>query len=203
MKAITQAILLLLLAMPALSKGEENVIRSKKPITWLGLDFSLARIIGAAAQFGGAGEVTLDELKNKYMPGWNLLFLTEPKKYDVAKYVRRDAVANKLEVTAKDNTAVDKDIFSINPSDMSRLRKADIEAQVSKMDFMDQHGVGYVIFIEGMNKGNERASGWITFVDMDTKKVLQTHRAEGSPGGFGFRNYWAKAFLSILKDTDN
>lgn len=40
------------------------------------------------------------------------------------------------------------------------------------MDFMDQHGVGYVIFIEGMNKGSELVSGWITFVDMDTKKVL-------------------------------
>src|ERR1041385_4716435 len=103
MNAIIRAFLLLLLAMPALSKGKETVIRSKKPITWLGLDFALARVVGPAAQFAGAGDVTYDELKNKYIPGWNGLFLAEPKKYDVAKYVRRDAVANKLEITAKDN----------------------------------------------------------------------------------------------------
>jgi hypothetical protein len=53
-----------------------------------------------------------------------------------------------------------------------------------------------------MSKASELASGWVTFVDTDTRKVLQTHRAEGKPGGFGFRNYWAKAFLSLLKDTD-
>ncbi len=203
MKTTIQTFLLLLLTIPARCKGGESVISSNKPITWLGLDFALARIISPTAQFEGMSDVTLDELSSKYIPGWNALFLTEPKKYDVAKNVKRDAVTNKVEITGKDNKAVGKEIFSANASDLSRLRKADIEAQVSKMDFMDQHGVGYVIFIEGMSKSDEYVSGWITFVDMDTKTILQTHRAEGKPGGFGFRNYWAKAFLALLKDTDN
>jgi hypothetical protein len=53
-----------------------------------------------------------------------------------------------------------------------------------------------------MSKSREEASGWITFVDMGSKTVLRTFRETGKPGGFGFRNYWAKAFLNILKDAD-
>jgi hypothetical protein len=40
---------------------------------------------------------------------------------------------------------------------------------------------------------------WVTFVDMKSKTVLLTKHMEGKAGGFGFRNYWAKSFLNVLK----
>ncbi len=51
MKTTIQAFFLLLMTMPAFSKGEGNVLSSKRPITWLGLDFALARMIGVCCSF--------------------------------------------------------------------------------------------------------------------------------------------------------
>jgi len=183
-------------------KGED-IVRSNKPITWLGLDFSQARHIGIASHFKDAGEVTADAVRDKYIPGWNELFINEQKKFDVAKYVHRESVAYALEVTSKPNNKVGANFFSMDPGDYSRLSESDISKAVKAYDFMGKKGVGLLFFVESMSKGKEEASAWITFVDMGTKTVLQTRRATGKPGGFGFRNYWAKAFLNILKETDS
>ena len=56
--------------------------------------------------------------------------------------------------------------------------------------------------IDGMSKSKEEASGWVTFVDMKSKKVLLTEYKTGKAGGFGFRNYWAKSFQNILKAAE-
>src|ERR1700755_994478 len=70
-------------------------------ITWLGLDFSQARFIGPASQYKDAGEVTTDEFRDKYTVAWNELFVSEPKKFNVAEMVHRPSVKYALEVTAR------------------------------------------------------------------------------------------------------
>jgi hypothetical protein len=179
-----------------------SVKKSDAPVTWLGLDFTMCRFIGDAHQFKDAGEITAADMREKYFPAWNQLFINEQKKYDVAKYVRRDAVGYAIDVTAKANDKAGKDIFSNNPSEFSRLSRADIEKAVKSYSFQGQKGVGLLFFIEAMSKGQEAASGWVTYVDMDKKQMLKTERITGKAGGFGFRNYWAKAFLNILKDAE-
>ena len=203
MKTLILYSLLLLAGMPAFAQKSNDVIHSKEPITWLGLDFTMTRFIGDAAQWKDAGRITANDISNKYAPAWNRLFINEPKKYDVAKYVNRPSVAYATEVTEHANAAVSDKFFSNDPADVSRLKESDIAAAVKKYDFKGKTGIGMLIFIEGMNKGSESAAGWVTFVDMGSRKVLQTRRATGDAGGFGFRNYWAKAFLDILKQADN
>jgi hypothetical protein len=202
MKSLLCLALLLVSAFTVHAQNGNDILNSDQPITWLGLDFTQARFIGSANQFKDAGEVTVDAVKNKYIPGWNELFINEQKKYDVAKYARRMSVSYALDVTSRANNKVGGTFFSMNPGDFSRLTEADIAKVVKKYDFMGKKGVGMLIFIEGMSKGADAASGWITFVDMGKKTVLQTRRVTGKAGGFGFRNYWAKAFLNILKETD-
>ena len=184
-------------------KDNNDVIHSDKPVTWLGIDFSQARFIGSATQFKDAGDVTADAVRDKYIPAWNELFINEQKKYDVAKYVHRESVAFALDITTRANNKVGESFFSQNPADYSRLTESDISKAVKKYDFMGNKGVGLIFFVEGMSKGKDEAAAWITFVDMGSRTVLQTRRATGKAGGFGFRNYWAKAFLNILKETDS
>jgi len=191
------------LSLISFAKGGSDVINSDKPITWLGLDLSHARFIGDATQYKDLGDVTGAEIRDKYAPGWNDLFIKEQKKYDVAKYVRRDEVKYAIGVTERVNNNINKSFFSNDPDDYSHLTESDIKNAVKKYDFKGEKGVGYVIIIEGMSKGKEAATGWITFVDMSNKSVLETRRVTGKAGGFGFRNYWAKAFFNILKETNN
>lgn len=183
------------------AQKSESVLKSGKPVTWLGLDFSQARYIGSATQFKEAGEITTEQLRDKYFPGWNDLFVNEQAKYDVAKYTDRGSVTYALEVTKKANNSIRGKIFSEDPNDYERLTAADIAKQVKSYNFAGNKGVGLVFIIEGMSKGKEEVSAWVTFVDMGTKSVLQTQRITGRAGGFGFRNYWAKGFFNILKDV--
>lgn len=202
MKTILSFLFVCCLSAGSLFAQDGDVIHSDAPITWLGLDFSHCRYIGDAHQFKDAGEITPDQMRDKFYPAWNQLFINEQKKYDVAKYVHRSSVEYATEVTDAANDKAGKDVFSNNPSDFSRLSKADIEKAVRGYNFKGKKGVGLLFFIEGMSKGKEAASAWVAFVDMGKKTVLQTGRLTGDAGGFGFRNYWAKAFLNILKHVD-
>jgi hypothetical protein len=203
MKSVCFFAFLLLAAYAAPAQKDNDIVRSDKPVTWLGIDFTQARYIGSATQFKDAGEVTADVVRDKYIPAWNELFINEQKKYDVGKYVHRESVAFALDITTRANNKVGASFFSENPADYAHLTEADITKVVKKYDFMGNKGVGLIFFVEGMSKGKEEAAAWITFVDMGGKTVLKTRRITGKPGGFGFRNYWAKAFLNILKETDS
>ena len=44
---------------------------------------------------------------------------------------------------------------------------------------------------------------WVTFVDMKSKTVLFTTYQTNPPGGFGFRNYWAKPLYTTLKNMES
>jgi hypothetical protein len=183
-------------------KGKNSsVIKSDAEITWLGMDFSQLRIIGTAAQWKDAGVISGDQLRDKYVPSWNELFLSEQKKFDVAKYVDRNAVHYEIDITTKaNNKKFPAKVFFDNPSDFEHLEEADIRNLVKGYDFQGKSGTGLLFFVEAMSKGKEQACAWVTFVDMKSRTVLETKRIYGSAGGFGFRNYWAKSFFNILKN---
>jgi hypothetical protein len=170
-------------------------------ITWLGLDFSQARFTGPATQYKDAGAVTQEEFRDKYTIAWNQLFIDEQKKYDVAEMVHRPTVKYALEVTAKANANIKKDLFGGGPDDLRTLDEKKIGDLVSNYDFQGKTGSGVLFFVEGMSKGEAKAGAWVTLVDMKTKKVLFTTFKIGKAGGFGFRNYWAKSWVNIMKDA--
>src|ERR1700754_1219542 len=170
-------------------------------ITWLGLDLSQAKFIGPASQYKDAGEITNDEFRDKYTVAWNELFISEPKKFNVAEMVHRPSVKYALEVTAKANGNIKKEFFGASPNDFRTLDEKKIGDLVSKYDFQGKTGSGVLFFVEGMSKGDAQAGAWVTLVDMKTKKVLLTTFKIGKAGGFGFRNYWAKSWANILKEA--
>lgn len=196
------ALLLLLNVKPVTAQTKEDITGGTAEITWLGMDFTQAKFIGAATQFKDAGEITNGEFRDKFIPGWNQLFINEEKKYDVAKVVHRTAIKHAMEVTEKANNAIKGDFFTNNPDDYMHLDAEKVEGLVKKYNFQGKTGIGLIFFIEGMSKGKDQASAWVAYVDMKGKKVLMSQHITGKAGGFGFKNYWAKAFYNILKDSD-
>jgi hypothetical protein len=182
-----------------------DIFDTSKPITWLGIDFSQTKIIGTANQWGDKGAITNAELRDTYTVAWNELFINEQKKYDVAKAVHRATVKYDIDIALKANQAslAQKDFFTNSPSDFKTLTEASIAALVKNYDFKNDDGIGLIFFVEGMSKGTDSMGVWVTFVDIKTKTVLLTDYQTEKPGGFGFRNYWAKPFYTILKNMDS
>ncbi len=188
-------------ASSANAQTSSDVYGGSSDITWLGMDFTQVKFIGTATQFKDAGEISNSDFRDKYIPAWNQLFVNEPKKYNVAEATRRTEVKYAVDITDKVNSKIKKDFFSTSTDEYRTLNESKIADLVKNYDFGGKTGIGLIFFIDGMSKGKDEVSGWPTFVNMKTKKVLLTSNQTGKPGGFGFRNFWAKGFLEILKDV--
>jgi len=164
-------------------------------ITWLGLDFSQAAFIGSPE---GGENITNAAFRDKYTTAWNQAIMTQQKQYNVAGMVHRTKVKYALDITAKSNRSLQKNFFGYNVGDFSRLDAKKIGDLVSHYDFQGQTGTGVLVFVEGMSAAQKEAGAWVTMVDMKTRKVILTTYKTGEAGGFGFRNYWAKAWANIL-----
>jgi hypothetical protein len=191
-----------------LAQTKSDVFDERLPVTWLGVDYSQTKFIGAATKGIVAtkenGTVGNDEFRLVFSVQWNQLFIDEMKKYNVAKAVHRQSVKYAIDVALSANKALtQKDFFSNNPGDFKLLNEAAIAGLVKNYDFQKNDGIGLIFFVEGMSKGLESMGVWVTFVDMKSKTVLLTKYETGKPGGFGFRNYWAKPLFTILKNMES
>ena len=160
------------------------------------------RFIGSAAQFKDAGEISNRDMRVKYFPARNNLFIAEQKKFNVADAVDRNSVDYAIEITQNANDNSNGEYFTEKTGDYQLLTSDMISTLVSKYDFKGKTGLGLLFFVEGMSKDKEEASMWVTFVNMGAKQVLLTKQVTGSAGGFGFRNFWAKSFYNVLQDMD-
>jgi hypothetical protein len=166
------------------------------PLTYLGVDFSAAKIEGEAA--------TANEIVNKFEP-INSVIITEPKKYDVAGSFKRSSVVNYLDAVNKVNAGVNPGSIKINAvTDLEKgLVPADIDKHVKKYDLAGKKGIGLVFIMDGMSKTNKEAYVYATLIDMTSKKVLLTERFTGKAQGFGFRNYWAYTIFKVLNSIEH
>jgi hypothetical protein len=178
-----------------------KILNSDKEITWLGVDFTQLKFIGSATQWKDAGEITSSQLRDKYFPAWNNLFINEQKKYNVADAVNRAEVGYATEITEKANNIIKGNLFTDDPDEYSHLTEQKVAQLVSKYDFKGKKGIGMMFFAESFSKGREEGAIWVTFVDMNAKKLLMTKRLTERAGGFGFKNYWGKTLFNALKDT--
>ncbi len=170
---------------------------SETPLTYLGIDFTKARLIDDAA----ANEM---DIRDRQFAGINDVIVNEPKRYDLKGAFNKSEITHDLGPVGKRNKNINaENIKSTNTADYSRLKEADITALVKGFDFGGKKGVGLLFVMEGMSKSQKGSSVWVTLVDMNNKKVLMTERMEAkAAGGFGFRNYWASTIRTLIETID-
>ena len=172
----------------------KDIFSPSTPITYLGIDYSKAKLIGDAA-------ADAYDIKNHLYSAMNQVVVNEPKKYDFNKALDKTTVTPEISITEAQNaTSVMDSIKSSNPDDFQRFSAATISKMIDSYDFKGKKGIGLVFVMEAMSKSQEKGAVWVTFVNMDSKKVLFTERVLGKPGGFGFRNYWVHVILDVLED---
>jgi hypothetical protein len=193
-------LMLSMMAMTANAQTLKNFLDNKdSSFTWLGVDFTQAKLLGDAA-------AKTDAIVDHEFTALNQVIVNEQKKYDVPGALHRDKYNTSIGLVNKHNEAINKDALkSDESSDFERLKPEDISKVVKSYDFSGKHGIGVMLVMEAMSKTSKSAAMWLTIVDMDRKNVLLTERyiGKGQKWSFAWRNYWLATIKSALDDIDD
>lgn len=203
MKKFNALFLFSIFGISAIAQNTAKDVFTKDQIVWYGLDFSKAKMIGAFDQGAGAAPASGSEIKAKYIPTWNTLILNEAPKYDLKRTFRKTEVYKDLSVVEKSNSKIDPDDFLTFNDYKFNNSNSIIETIINNYVNGDKtEGIGVVFIVEYFNKNETKASYYVTFFDIATKKVLFTEHMTGKAGGIGLRNYWARTIKDVLDQID-
>lgn len=157
-------------------------------ISFYGVDFSKGRIYGSVDE--------PQKLRTAYAD-INMLFITEPEKYNVAKYtgkpmneVRPDAVTN------MNDTIPDDSLKTFEKTHV--ISDADIEQTLKGLNIVRGSGLGLVMIMQYLDKPAEKGTFVFVLFNVEERTIVRRWTMTGTPGGFGLRNYWAHAILDVL-----
>lgn len=192
MKKTSLLILLVLFISPVFSQKVSDVF-TKKTMTFYGLDFSNTKLIGSSTF------VDPQTIKSKFYRDWNDLMKVERKKYDVAKFYQKrianyafSIVNERNKLPTVDKMVIDED-HTISKNLLDRI--------MTKYRDSDHEGLGLVYIVESINAYDKEMRIWVTFFDIKSHKILLTELFTGKAGGAGVRNYWAKAYYNVMKES--
>jgi hypothetical protein len=193
-------LLFLSIYLPIFSQPQKEVFNTSA-ITWYGLDFFHAKLIGSFAQFNDAGQKNADEIRDIYFPAWNRILIDEKDKYNLKKAFDKISVAYDLETADKRNKAVKSDqIFLLKSTDKNRLTRDSI-SEIVKNYKTGKKGIGLVFVIDNFDKTASEGVMHVTFFDTSTGNALIIQRMSGEPGGFGIKNYWARTVYNVINKS--
>ena len=159
-------------------------------MTFYGIDFSKGRVYGSVDE---------PEKLRKAFGDINMLFITEPEKYNVAKFVgkpmndiRIDAVTNMNDTIPLDSIKTIVKGHTISDSTIAQTVK-----DLSIVSY--NHGMGLVMIMETLDKPGELGTFVFVLFDIDTRNVISHWTLSGTPAGFGVRNYWAHSVYEALE----
>lgn len=187
-------LLLAVFYLSTISFGQSSAVSNAKDWTWLGIDYTHCYFI-TSIDF-----VNADDLFEK-TKAWNNLVYTEREKY-IEKTLKSKKVALSSNMVKERNAEIDIEKRITDDETLyTHLDKDQVIKIVSEYNITDDlSGIGLVMIAESYNKLEESGAYYVTFIDLDTKKVLSTERKLGKARGFSFRNYWAYTYYLVLKE---
>lgn len=193
-KTLSLLLAFMLLSAAAIAQDRNAVFDPQVPVTFLGLDFSNARLIGDREKLGSESDI------RHLLDAWNEITLNEPDKYDVAAAIGRTKVDISLKAVEEHNAELEVlSLYSAEAKDYFHMKPENVRSIVASYDYKGMNGIGLMFVVESFSKLNVEAAIWVTFIDVKSKQVIFTERMTGKPGGFGMRNYWAGAIYDMLK----
>jgi hypothetical protein len=124
------------------------------------------------------------------------LVLSEPDKYDVRGMFRKENLIMDLHAITKINSGTaTEELETYSPPNYT---KEDIEKFVYSYDFEIKEGIGLLLMAEYLSKIQDVAKYHFVAVNLSTNDILIYDTFEGSAGGFGLRNYWARTYYDVI-----
>lgn len=142
---------------------------------------------------------SVSDLESK-LDAWNNLVLVEREKF-IDKTLKGKDITYYIEMVGDLNDEVDVKSRLTNDGFMSTHLEADmIQGMVDNYSIPEElSGIGLILIAESYSKPNTQGAYFVTFFDIDSKKVLVTERMLGKSRGFGLRNYWANTYYMVLQ----
>jgi len=164
------------------------------PIDFIGLDFSEVKLIGSISSYEPAYEV-----KRRFFPEWNDMFYSQPNKFNVAEFLRKNRVDYSTENMISVNDKVDaNELISSRPTKEFTRKK--LQEMVNNYNFEFTNEVAMVFIINSLDKPRRQTKLNVVFFNTNSKNILLSILLVTEPGGSGFRNYWINSIYYALKE---
>jgi hypothetical protein len=188
MKQLQLSIILLALGLFVQTHGQEN---STDEIVWFGLDYSHVKFIGQRSDFND-----IPKIQNHYFASWNDLVLDESNKYDVKGAFGARTVTYDIERAV--SRSADRSMQGIVQSGSYELSKVELADALKAYIIPSVNKTGVLFIMETLNKPGQTSTMWVVVFNIATSEIHHLKRYSGIPGGFGFRNYWARPYYNVL-----
>lgn len=162
----------------------------KKEVTWLGLDFTEAKL------FPKAAFANPEAIRTKYLLKWNQIVLNESKKFNVAKFFKIETLHYDISIVKQRNMAIPPENLIVDNS-KHQFSEENVKNIISQ--YQKTEGIGLVFIVETFDKTSAIGVFWATFYDRSTLKILSTKKIHGLATGMGIRNYWANSIYRAMK----
>lgn len=181
MKKIAVSIFTLLISTICVAQSNEG--NEKLVVDFYGVDFSTVNVIGA----GETDEKFLDAFE-----GINGLMLSEPKKYNVGKFLD-------LDVASTDISDAIKQIDKLEDVDFKNRKQEKISLKKILNAYPSTDGNVLIIIAKELNKGRNMGHFMAVIFDGESKEIISKANFSGKAGGFGLRNFWAGSLYKGMK----
>ena len=164
----------------------KSALKDVQSIKFYGVDYSQVKVFGA------------DESPLQFKDAFrriNELFITEAKKYNVGKQLRKEVTEISLDAV---NHNINESELMTTKTEYS-LDKEQIKTAIEALPIQKTPGVGMVFVAQFLDKSKNRGTYEVVFFNTETKEIIEEWITEGKAGGFGLRNYWAGSIHSALK----
>lgn len=180
----------LLLGITGFAQSPE-VQASITDVKFFGVDFSQVRTYDV--------KESLDKFKEAFEK-INALFVTESKKYDVAKNFKKNVTATLVDQISELNNTITSDILYGGSKDY-QMSDEQVAQQIKSLPITETEGTGLIFIAELLNKKKDRGTYHIVFFDIASREILDTWRATGDAGGAGLRNFWARSVYEVINNV--
>lgn len=172
---------------------KKELLKDIEAINFYGVDFSHAKVYGAK-ESGEHFKYAFQDINN--------LFITEAKKYDVAKYLKKRVLGVYIDgVKARISDLKADDIFTTDAA--YQLDDNTIKDIVKSLSVKESDGTGVIIIAERLSKAKNRGYFDVVFFDIKTRNIIDSWKADGKAQGFGLRNFWAHSVREVLKFSES
>lgn len=165
---------------------------SQREISWVGIDFSMAK-------FTRKSFAVSQEILQRYFNEWNMLIITDQKKYDVRMSFRKPVMQYDLSWVSKKNKTVK---LSRALGDFITLE--DVYKDETIVSYVENAALPAVtdyalmMVVESFDDSTKLGQVWVVVKNVPQNKVVLCEKFMKEPGGFGLRNYWARVFYNVL-----
>lgn len=157
-----------------------------KVVKVYGVDFTGVKVYAA--------DETVNEFVNAF-EGINMLFVSEPNKYNFSKVVESETVL-KIKMILEVNKSFD---FSNIKTLDKEIAPIDFAQKIRNYKLEEKEGTGLIVFAKLLDKSTKKGTFDVVLFDIATREVISSQEFVGKAGGFGLRNFWAGSVSSLIK----